>query len=148
MSSSQWKLHAAVLSAGAMLAGCVGIGAVLGPPVRAYGGPEKPDFELAELVASRELASPMYANLVSVDGTLYGDGIRGFPITVKVAPGEHRVGITCGNAPDYRYPALTGIFKAGHVYEFRCRDAGNGVMAAALVDHGETYQAPAPKEKE
>jgi hypothetical protein len=141
------KLAIAVAGS-SLLAGCVGIGGVIGPPVQAYPGAERPDHELAELVATRELTPAAYAALVSVDGRQYGDTFYGFPIVMKVLPGEHRVGVTCGQVPDIRYPALTATFQAGHVYEFKCRDAGNGMVAAAMVDLGEVYPRPAPPPKE
>lgn len=124
------------------LAGCVGVASVIGPSVRAYPGAERPDAELAELVASRVLTPSAYAAFVAVDGKMYGDEVRGFPVSMKVLPGEHRVWVSCpATGGGYTYPALSAVFHAGHVYEFRCRQTPYGTVAAAMVDLGQTYVA-------
>ena len=127
------------------LAACVGVGGHIGPPVRAYAGPELPDHQLAELVATRDLRPAAYARLVAVNEKIYGDDWRGFPMSVKVTPGEHRVQVACDVPGRTAYPALTAVFKAGHVYEFQCRESPYGTTAAAMVDHGAMYLAPEPK---
>lgn len=135
------------LAAALTLAACAGVGSLIGPSVRAYDGPERPDPELAELVASRVLTPSAYAAFVAVDGRMYGDMVTGFPVSVKVLPGEHRVSVACpATGGGFAYPALSAVFRAGHVYEFRCRQTPHGTVAAAMVDLGQTHVAlPRPQ---
>ena len=128
-----------------MLTACVGIASQIGSSIRAYPGAERPAHELAELVGTRDLQPAVYARLVSVNDKQYGDDFFGFPVSVKVLPGEHRVRIACQESWRVSYPAVTAIFKAGHVYEFQCRESPYGTSVAAMVDHGAMHPAPEAK---
>jgi hypothetical protein len=127
------------LAISSLLAGCVGVAAVMGAHVKAYEGPQKPDSEIATLFTPiKEVRPSGRAYLNKVDEEIYGDDMfRGWPVVVNILPGRHKITIKC-TVVGYKvaYPAFTARFDAGHYYELTCKDLGNGSASGSFVDRG------------
>lgn len=128
-------LHLSIMLLALHITGCVGLAGVMGASVQGYEGPERPDSEVATLVKTQSETAFRIAYVKSVDDEVYGDDVlRGWPSTVKVLPGVHKIEIKCVFAGMYAFPSMQAELKAGMKYEVNCIDLGNGYAQAAISE--------------
>lgn len=127
-----------VVGAGVLaLSGCVGIAGMAGAKVDAFSGPSRADSEVAVITRTKNPASFGRAFLKSVDDVDYGDDLlRGWPSTVRVLPGEHKIAVKCHMDSRHAFPAVRHRFVAGKTYELGCIDSGTGYAIATVTEVG------------
>ena len=115
----------------ALLSGCAG-NVMSTKPVNALPNNEtKSDAEIATIFTPVPLLTPR-GFVKQIDGTGYGNSLTGYPIIVRLTPGEHLITIHCVADTRTATVEISATVQAGHFYELHCRDTGENAVSNRL----------------